>query len=239
MTRSTRPPVSNEFDVLVFAKTAGYRHASIPDGIAGVERLGAEHHFGVTATSDADAFARNHLERYAVVIWLSTSGTVLGAEQRAAFENYIRGGGGYVGVHAAADTEYEWSWYGGLVGAYFYDHPSIQRATVEVAGSGSPATAGLPAFWTRTDEWYNYRSQPRENVRVLARVNESTYDPVGSRGGRMGADHPIAWCQMYDGGRSFYTGMGHTADSYREPLFLQHLLGGIQMVAGTARLDCR
>lgn len=221
------------FDVLVFTKTAGYRHASIPAGIAAVEELGARHGFRVEATEDAAAFNDRDLARYAVVVWLSTTGTVLDHEQRAAFERYVGAGGGYVGVHAAADTEFEWPWYGGLVGAYFTCHPPIQKATVTVTDHAHPSTAHLPATWVRTDEWYNYATSPRGAVHVLATVDESSYDPgVGA----MGGDHPIAWWQEYGGGRAWYTGMGHTEESFAEPAFRAHLLGGIRAVAG-ARED--
>jgi type 1 glutamine amidotransferase len=224
------------YDVLVFSKTAGFRHGSIPDGIAAVEQLGAENGFTVTATEDASVFSDAGLADYEVVLWLSTTGDVLDAGQQDAFERYIQGGGGYVGVHAASDTEYDWPWYGELVGAYFNGHPAQQTATVEVkGGEGNAATAGLPRRWERFDEWYNFRNYTRGSVRVLAELDESTYD-AGQNA--MGHHHPIAWCSRFDGGRSFYTGMGHTNASYSEPEFLSHLLGGIEQVAGVARFTC-
>jgi glucose/arabinose dehydrogenase len=221
------------FKVLVFSKTAGYRHASIPDGIAAIEKLGADNGFAVAATEDAAAFTPDNLAQYAAVIWLSTTGDVLNDQQQAAFEDYIRHGGGYVGVHAASDTEYDWPWYGKLVGAYFDSHPAIQTATVSVTDRVHPSTKGLPERWQRTDEWYNFRANPRGAVHVLAELEESSYD-----GGNMGADHPTSWCQDYDGGRSWYTGGGHTSESYSEPLFLEHLLGGIETAAGQIPSDC-
>jgi type 1 glutamine amidotransferase len=232
------PAAEPAFSVLVFSKTAAFRHSSIPDGIAAIQKLGAEHNFAVDATEDATVFNDANLAKYDSVIWLMTTGDVLNDAQQAAFERYIRAGGGYVGIHSASDTEYDWSWYGGLVGAYFRDHPAIQQTTVKVAGQNTAATRGLPNNWVRTDEWYNFRTNPRRHVRVLATLDESTYDPVGYTGGFMGDDHPIAWCHRYDGGRAFYTGMGHTSDSYREPLFLQHILGGIEMAVGVASFNC-
>ncbi|HYZ56397.1 MAG TPA: ThuA domain-containing protein [Streptosporangiaceae bacterium] len=226
------------FRVLVFSKTAAFRHASIPAAIAAVEKLGSEHNFAVNATEDDTAFNDANLSHYQAVIFLMTTGDVLNDTEQAAFQRYIEHGGGYVGVHSASDTEYGWAWYGGLVGAYFRDHPSIQTATVDVAGKSTAATAPLPSKWVRTDEWYNFRTNPRKNVRVLATVDEKTYNPVGYTGGSMGADHPIAWCHPYDGGRAFYTAMGHTIQSYSEPLYLQHLLGGIEMAAGKAPFHC-
>ncbi|TDC07407.1 carbohydrate-binding protein [Streptomyces sp. 8K308] len=221
------------FSALVFSKTAGFRHDSIEAGVAAIEELGAEHGFEVTATEDASVFNDEDLARYEVVVWLSTTGDVLDADQQAAFERYIRAGGGYAGVHAASDTEYDWAWYGGLVGAYFANHPAQQDATVKVEDPAHPATADLPVRWDRYDEWYNYRANPRGDVHVLASLDETTYT-----GGSMGAEHPISWCQNYDGGRSWYTGMGHTADSYSDPRFLTHLLGGIRSAAGAVAADC-
>lgn len=220
--------------ILVFSKTAGFRHDSIPDGIAAVQELGAENGFLVDATEDAAAFTPENLGRYDAVVFLSTTGDVLDAEQQRAFEGYISGGGGYAGVHAAADTEYDWPFYGGLAGAYFESHPEIQPATVLVEDRAHAATAHLGPAWDRTDEWYNYRTNPRGTARVLASLDESSY-----RGGTMDGDHPIAWCQEYEGGRAFYTGLGHTKESYAEPAFLAHLLGGIRYAAGDAAADCR
>ncbi|MFF9898290.1 ThuA domain-containing protein [Streptomyces longispororuber] len=223
--------------VLVFSKTAGFRHDSIPDGIAAVKALGAAHGFSVDATENAAAFTRKNLARYDAVVWLSTTGDVLNTRQQGAFEQYIRAGGGYVGVHAAADTEYDWPFYGALAGAYFRSHPAVQRARITVEDHAHPATAHLGADWHRTDEWYDYRSNPRERARVLASLDESSYS-----GGTMGGDHPIAWCQASvagTAGRSFYTGGGHTKESYAEPAFRQHLLGGIRYATGAAHADCR
>lgn len=220
--------------VLVFSKTAGFRHDSIPEGIAAVKELGAAHGFAVDATEDAGAFTARNLARYDAVVFLSTTGDVLNEAQQGAFERYVRRGGGYVGVHAAADTEYDWAFYGGLAGAYFQSHPAIQPATVQVEDRAHPATSGLSETWNRTDEWYNYRSNPRERAHVLASLDESSYT-----GGTMNGDHPIAWCQEYQGGRAFYTGGGHTKESYAEPAFRQHLLGGIRWATGAAQADCR
>ncbi|MDC0766542.1 ThuA domain-containing protein [Streptomyces sp. HD] len=220
--------------VLVFSKTAGFRHDSIPDGVAAVKQLGETGGFTVDATEDATAFTAANLRRYAAVVFLSTTGDVLDATQQNAFEGYIRQGGAYVGVHAAADTEYDWEFYGGVAGAYFQSHPAIQPATVDVEDHAHPATSGLAQTWNRTDEWYNYRSNPRDRVHVLASLDESSY-----AGGTMNGDHPIAWCQNYQGGRAFYTGGGHTKESYAEPAFRQHLLGGIRWAIGDAQADCR
>jgi type 1 glutamine amidotransferase len=235
------------FSALVFSKTAAFRHDSIPAGVAAIQQLGARNGFRVDATEDAAAFTDRNLARYDVVIWLSTTGDVLDEAQQAAFERYIRRGGGYAGIHSASDTEYDWPWYGGLVGAYFRDHPGsvndqFQVATVNVLDRRTAATRHLPRRWVREEEWYNFRTNPRGAVHVLAEVDESTYDPRGYSvpGGSpgMGPHHPISWCQRYDGGRAFYTALGHKAEYYDEPLLLSHLLGGIRMAAGVARFDC-
>ncbi len=229
-TMPTGPVSGNGGDVLVFSRTAGFRHDSIPAGIQAVKDLG----FTVTATEDPGAFTAANLAKYKAVVFLNTTGDVLDAAQQTAFEGYIKAGGGYVGIHAAADTEYDWPWYGNLVGAWFASHPAVQKATVKVEDRAHPATAHLNTTWERTDEWYDYKTNARTNAHVLATLDESTYS-----GGTMGADHPIAWCKPYDGGRSFYTGGGHTAASFAEPDFRKHLLGGINYAVGEAQADCR
>jgi cytochrome c len=224
-----------KFKVLVFSKTAGFRHDSIPTGIARIEQLGRANNFAVDATEDATAFRANNLRQYDAVIFLSTTGDVLNNNQQSAFEGYIQDGGGFVGIHAAADTEYDWPFYGNLVGAYFKSHPAQQDATVKVADRNHPATKHLPERWNRFDEWYDYQANPRGDVHVLATLDETTYE-----GHQMdGVDHPIAWCQTYEGGRSFYTGGGHTQASYGEPAFQKHLLGAIRWAAGDIDGDCR
>ncbi|MEU7778123.1 ThuA domain-containing protein [Micromonospora parva] len=222
------------YDVLVFSKTAGFRHDAIPVGIQTIRDLGAANNFTVTATEDAAAFTTSNLNQYEAVVFLNTTGDVLNASQQTAFESYIGSGRGYVGVHAAADTEYDWPFYGNLVGAWFASHPAIQQANMKVEDRGHAATAHLPQTWTRTDEWYNYRTNARSTAHVLATLDESSYS-----GGGMGADHPLSWCKSYSGGRSFYTGAGHTQASYAEPAFRNHLLGGIRYASGRSKADCR
>jgi type 1 glutamine amidotransferase len=216
--------------VLVFSRTLGFRHKSIPDGVAALREIG-EGRWETDATEDAAAFTADNLRRYAAVVFLSTTGNVLDAEQQRAFEGYIRGGGGWAGVHAAADTEYDWPWYGRLAGAWFLGHPKIQPATVRVEDRTHRSTMMLPAEWVRTDEWYSFRRNPRADVRVLATLDERTYDPEKTP---MGADHPIAWYHEFEGGRAWYTAGGHTAESFREPLFREHLRGGIEWTMGAA-----
>jgi cytochrome c len=218
--------------ILVFTKTAGFYHESIPTGIAAIQKLGKENGFEVDTTKDAGKFTDDQLKRYKAVVFLSTTKNVLNADQQVAFERYIQAGGGYAGIHAAADTEYEWPWYNKLVGAYFVSHPSIQAATINIIDTAHLSMKGLPAHWERTDEWYNYKNI-YAGIHVLAELDEQTYE-----GGENGAHHPIAWYHEYDGGRAFYTGSGHTHESFNEPLFLKHVLGGIRYAMGdNVKLD--
>lgn len=227
---SLAQPVTT-FKVLVFSKTAAFRHGSIGAGIAAIQELGSANSFAVDTTEEAARFTDANLAQYDVVVFLSTTGDVLNATQQAAFERYIRAGGGYVGIHSASDTEYAWPWYGSLVGAYFKGHPSgTQRATINVENRAHPSTAHLGATWQRTDEWYSFQSNPRSRVQVLATLDESFYTPDQNEY-RMG-DHPIAWYHLYDGGRSWYTAGGHTTASFSEAAFRQHILGGIRWAAG-------
>lgn len=215
--------------VLVFTRTTGFRHASIPDGIAAVRSLGAAGGFAVDATEDPAAFTDDNLRRYAAVVFLSTTGDVLDAGGERAFERYVRAGGGFAGVHAAADTEYGWPFYGRVVGAYFKRHPAVQPARLTVEDATHVSTRHLPTSWERTDEWYDFRANPRPGVHVLLTLDETSYT-----GGGMGADHPVAWCHAVDGGRAWYTALGHTRESFAERTFLDHLRGGIEYAAGRA-----
>jgi type 1 glutamine amidotransferase len=222
------PAPQQQLHVLAFTKTAAFRHDSIPAAVRAVRELGAANRIAVDTTEDAAAFVDARLARYDAVIFLLTSGDVLDDGQQAAFERYVQGGGGYVGVHSAADTEYDWPWYGELVGAAFRNHPRIQRAAIQVLAREA-STVRLPRRWVRTDEWYGFKTSPSTRVRVLARLDESSYEPGESA---MGDDHPIVWAHEVGKGRSWYTGGGHTSEAYAEPLFRSHLLGGILYAAG-------
>jgi type 1 glutamine amidotransferase len=212
--------------LLVFSKTTGFRHASIADGIRAIRTLASEHTIGADFSEDSSIFTSENLARYQAVIFLNTSGNILNDDQKAAFEEYIHSGGGFVGVHAASDTEVQWSWYNQLLGAHFKNHPQTAQATINVEDQHHLSTSMLPAKWVRTDEWYNFASNPRPQVHVLLTLDETTY-----AGGTMGSDHPIAWYHNFAGGRAWYTALGHTSESFAEPLFLQHLWGGIVYAA--------
>lgn len=213
--------------VLVFTRTAGFRHDSIPAGVAMLRELAAQHGFAVEHSEDPERFAAAPLAGYAAVVWLNTTGDVLDGAQQAALQAYVEGGGGWVGIHAAADTEYDWPWYGtALLGgsAWFHSHPAIQSAELVREDAQHPSTAHLPPRFAFTDEWYNFRANPRPVVEVLLALDEETYDPGG---GRMG-DHPIAWARAVGAGRAWYSALGHRAETYADPAFRQHVLGGLQ-----------
>jgi type 1 glutamine amidotransferase len=220
-------PDAPRFRALVYSRTAGFRHGSIPAGIEAVAKLGREHDFAVVQTESPDAFTDELLACFDVVVFLNTTQDVLDDDQQAAMRRFVERGGGFAGVHAATDTEYDWAWYGRLVGAYFAGHPRVQEAAIDVHDRSHPSTRMLPERWTRTDEWYNFRESPRGRVTVLASLDETTYE-----GGTMGDDHPVVWCHEVEGGRAWYTAGGHTDESFAEPLFLAHLLGGIEWAAG-------
>ncbi|WP_380679341.1 ThuA domain-containing protein [Salinigranum sp. GCM10025319] len=247
------PDIGENPAILVLSVTEGYTHQVIPTANQAIQDLVAEIGdendvdftvdvlTGEIETGELDfPTSADELAQYDVIVWNTTTGNVLNEDQQAAFEEYIQNGGGYMGIHSASDTEYDWEFYGELVGAYFDDHPpapdsdfdQIQEAEVHVTDQTHPSTSHLPAVWTRSDEWYNYQSNPRGDVHVLATLDQSTYNNVGFNGSDMGYDHPIAWAQYYQGARSFYTGGGHTEASYEEEDFLQHLKGGLMWAAG-------
>ncbi|SFZ89970.1 hypothetical protein SAMN05428642_101667 [Flaviramulus basaltis] len=207
--------------VLVFSKTEGYRHQSIETGIETIKKLGEENDFEVTHTENSEVFTDENLKQYHLVIFLNTTGNVLNDDQEKAFKTFIENGGSFMGIHSATDTEYDWPWYNKLVGAYFDGHPEQSKATVKTINNNHQSTKHLSEEWIRHDEWYNFKSISNA-INVLLTLDESTY-----KGGKNGEIHPIAWYQEFDGGRMFYTGLGHTNESYSEPEFKKHLVGGI------------
>ncbi|MSU63076.1 MAG: ThuA domain-containing protein [Pedosphaera sp.] len=230
------PAAHASWSVLVFSKTTMYRHASITNGIEAIRNLGVENGFTVEATEDSSAFTAVNLARYKAVVFLNTSGDILNDAQQATFQKYLKSGGGLAGIHAAVAgkvaTEGSWPWYVGTLCTEFANHKTIEQATVSVEDRRNVSTAHLPARWSRTDEWYNFTSSPRGKVRVLASLDEETF-----HGGTMGSDHPVTWCRFVGKGRLWYTALGHTEESYTEPHFLRHLLGGIQIAAGVKPSD--
>ncbi|MGW8887441.1 ThuA domain-containing protein [Streptomyces sp. NPDC055749] len=225
------PQTGHLSDILVYTRTTGYRHESIPAGQAALRELGEAHGFTVETSEDPAVFTDASLAGRGAVVFLSTSGEVLTPDGQAALRRWIGDGGGFMGIHSAACTEYDWPYYGELLGARFAGHPDVQPGTVLVEHRNHPAMAHLPPRWEWTDEWYDFRSNPRRpGVHVLATIDESGYE-----GGGMGSDHPLVWCREFDAGRSFYTSLGHADEAYTDPAFRHHLLGGLRWAAGAAR----
>ena len=223
--RSSKPTV------LVFFKTGGYYHESIPTGVKAIQDLGDKNGFNVDTTTNANMFAEDSLKKYAALVFLSSTGEILSGNQEIAVERYMQAGGGFVGIHAATDAEYDWSWYVKMIGASFKSHPANQEATLIINDKNHPSTDSLPATWTRTDEWYNFKNL-NPDVKVLISIDEKSY-----KGGENGDKHPMAWYHNFDGGRVFYTELGHTNESFSEPLYLKHILGGIQYAMGDNTAD--
>jgi len=230
LTSARRVPSGPAFSkpkVLVFYKTNGYHHASIANGLTAITKLGAENGFDVDSTADSTRFRRKILKKYAALIFLSPTGKVFGPNEEKALQEYIQHGGGYVGIHSATDCEYNWQWYGDLVGGYFSSHPKEQQvAKLIVVDKDNAATKGLPDPWERKDEWYNFKYL-NPDIHVLLKIDEGSYT-----GGEMNGNHPMAWYHAFEGGRSFYTELGHTDESYSDPLYLGHLLAGIKYAIG-------
>lgn len=232
---SKEEPKPDPKDVLVFSLTKGYRHDSIPAGISALEALGKEQNFNIVATEDPAQFSFDNLKKFDAIVFLNTTGDVLNDEQQLEMESYIQAGGGFVGIHAAADTEWQegnWYWYQRLVGGIFTSHPSnpsnVQNATLKVE-SQHASTQGIPAEFEFADEWYDFRFLNPTRTDVLS-VDESTYQE-----GQHSGYHPIAWYHDFDGGRSFYTNLGHKAETFSDPTFLKHIAGGLTYAMGEGK----
>ncbi|MGJ1267322.1 ThuA domain-containing protein [Sphingobacterium spiritivorum] len=215
---------SGEKRILIFSKTAAFRHKSIEHGAEVMKELLAKHHIISDHSEDADVFSDDQLSKYDAVLFLSTTGDIFNDSQKEAFQKFIRSGKGFVGIHAASDTEYHWPWYGQMVGGYFVSHPAVQEASIHVLNRKHPSTKHLPKEWKHKDEWYDFRDIQPDN-KVLMKLDETSY-----KGGKMNGNHPIAWYKEFEGGRIFYTGLGHTDEAYDEPDFQQHVLGGLRYV---------
>ncbi|MEQ8472820.1 MAG: ThuA domain-containing protein [Marinoscillum sp.] len=216
--------------ILVFSKTAGFRHQSIEVGIETIKDIGAQEGYNVDATEDASLINEENLSNYHVVIFLNTTMDILNRQQQNDFERFIQAGGGFVGIHAAADTEYDWPWYNELVGAYFESHPNnpnVRTAEFYAVDKDHVSMDSIPDRFSVTDEFYSFKSIKSDMINVLLKVDESTYE-----GGTNGDDHPMSWYHEFDGGRAFYTAIGHTEEQFSNPLFLNHLKGGIEYALG-------
>ncbi|MGY8792895.1 MAG: ThuA domain-containing protein, partial [Gammaproteobacteria bacterium] len=220
--------------LLVFSKTEGFRHSSIEEGQKMLQNLADQNGFEVLFSEEAEVFNEKILADVNVIVFLNTTGDILDVAQQLELQRFIQAGGGFVGIHSATDTEYKWPYYNQLVGAYFESHPEPAEATINVLNRDHLSTHHLSQNWVHTDEWYNYRAI-HPDINVLMEVNEATY-----QGGKNGPNHPISWYRDFDGGRMWYTGLGHTEESYIEPLFIEHVWGGIQYAAGPMqRIDYR
>jgi type 1 glutamine amidotransferase len=215
------------FDVLAFTEAAGETHASAADGIDALRDIGSRNRFRVTvAGNSAGVFTESNLKRYRAVVFLNTAGDVLNAAEQTAFENYFRDGGGFLGIHSAIVTEPDWQFLTDLLGTRATGPAAaLDSATIKVADRVHDASKSLPEYWELSDEYYNFTSNVRGFSHVLATVDETTYT-----GGTMGFDHPVAWCKDYQGGRSFYTAVGHAG--YKSDTLRRHLAGAIAWTAG-------
>ncbi|TJZ52516.1 c-type cytochrome [Sphingobacterium olei] len=218
--------------ILVFSKTAGFHHDSIEKGNAALQKLGLQNNFDVDTTTNAEWFTEDSLKQYAAVVFLNTTGDLLNNYQEADFERYIQAGGGFVGIHGAADAEYDWGWYGRLVGGYFVTHPEVKEGKLTIVDKKHPATKSLPDIWVHTDEWYVFKKM-NESTHKLMTINKEVYANPEQMN-----ETPMAWYHDFDGGRSFYTGLGHRTEDYTDTLFLKHILGGIEYaIGGNYELD--
>ncbi|MGW1973944.1 ThuA domain-containing protein, partial [Streptomyces tubercidicus] len=237
------PPGGKNVKVLVFHASATEESPTVDAGIEAIEAIGlsgpAAQRFKTVATDDASVFtSAKRLGTFNAVVFLTGGGDVLDPEQEAGLESYMEAGGGFLGIYDAARTEPYSDWFTGLIGARpaATSPAGVQRATVEVPDRVNPATRNLPVEWKRPDKWINWAGNPTGKVHTVAKVRESSYRP-GT--GANGADHPVSWCRDYDGGRSFYTGMGGTAESFAETDFRDHLRGALQWTTRLSRADCK
>jgi uncharacterized protein len=217
--------------ILIFSGTTGYRHDSIPDGVKALTAIASRRGLSVVASEDPAVFSADSLRRFRAIVLLScttdpknpASEWLVGA-RRDALQRFVRGGGGILAIHAAADSHYNWPWYGRLIGGRFASHPQgTPKGNVTVVAPADPAVRGLPRAVSRTDEWYYFQDyDPVSKVLV-------TLDPA-SIGEKDINPNPVAWTRQINQGRVFYTAMGHTKESYSEPFFLQHVANGLDWV---------
>lgn len=225
---------AQQFKALLFTKTDGFHHESIQEGVTAIRTLANRNNFTIDWQENASIFNDKALGNYNVVIFLNTTGNILNDEQQAAFEKFIKAGNGYVGIHSASDTEYDWVWYTKMVGMMFKIHPQQQTAYLKLEDGNFPGMERFPKKMLWTDEWYEYSERKADDLHILLSVDEKTYDPYvkwGTNEGKGMGFHPIAWYHKYDGGRSFYTGLGHIPLTFSDPIFLDHLYGGIYWAA--------
>lgn len=224
-----------QFNVLLFTKTAGWHHKSINKSVSAFEKMSKQYNFDYEWHEDANRINDKNLEKFDVIVFLLTTGDILNEAQQKSMERFIQSGKGFVGIHSASDTEYDWPWYKKLVGRNFVIHPVIQTAKLKVLKPEFPGLARMPASFLWTDEWYEFGKENIEGLTYILSVDEKTYSPKADwgkvKGSGMGEFHPIAWYHEFDGGRSFYTGLGHIGESYNDQLIQEHLFGGMYWAA--------
>lgn len=221
----------NPINILVFSKTSGFRHASISSGLKMLSDNSEKQNWVITATEDPSLLRDDFLARFDVAVFLNPTGDAICDDGQAAFEKFMKSGKGFVGIHAAADFEYEWEFYGNLVNGYFLTHPPAQKATVIFENFDHPAMKPFEGMKTYTtfDEWYSFKENPRASANVLARLDESTIKTKDDKW-KMG-DHPLIWWNDKDGIRSFYTVFGHTHEAFQDELIIEHIKNAINWSA--------
>lgn len=235
LTFTALPALAEQFNVLLFTKTAGWHHKSINAGVDAMYDMAERHHFTLDWQEMADVFADDKLKNFDAIVFLNTTADILNDEQQAAMERFIQSGKGFVGIHSASDTEYDWDWYTKMVGRTFHIHPTIQTAEVDVIDRKFPGVERMPDTFLWTDEFYEFGAERIDGLNYILSLDESTYNPVADwgrvAGKGMGDFHPIAWYHEYDGGRAFYTGLGHLPSTFSDKMFLEHIYGGLYWAA--------
>ena len=230
--QNDRPDFEKSIHVLVFTKTAGYRHESISSGLKMLYDLSKKQNWVITATENAQLLRNDFLSNFDVAVFINPSGNAICDAGQAAFEKWMDSGKGFVGIHSATAFEYSWEYYGNLCGAYFKTHPVPQEATIVFENTDHPAMKPFKGMksYTTFDEWYTFKENPRPNVNVLATLDENSIKQFSDDNFRMG-DHPIIWSQEKDGVRSFYTGFGHTHEAFQDQLIVEHIKNAINWAA--------
>jgi type 1 glutamine amidotransferase len=228
---------TKQFKVLLVTTTRGWHHESVHAGVLAIQQLGVKNFFDVVLFENPDGFTDQYLEQFKAVIFLNTTGDIFDSTQQKVMERFIQSGRGYVGIHSASDTEYDWDWYTKLVGRMFYIHPVIQTAKINIADTTFPGLQGFTGNKLWTDEWYEFGPEKITGLHTILTIDESSYNPKvewanrNKKGVGMGKFHPISWYHDFDGGRSFYTALGHLPVVYSDPVFLNHLYAGIYWAA--------
>jgi uncharacterized protein len=224
-----------QFKVFLFTKTAGWHHESINEGVTAIRKLGERHFFDVDWQENTNFITEKNMAQYQAIIFLNTTADVLNDEQQKVIEKFIQSGKGYVGIHSASDTEYDWPWYTKMVGMMFKIHPAQQTAYLNVVDSNFPGMERFPKKLLWTDEWYEFGELKATDLKYLVTVDEKSYKPEAKWGANegkgMGSVHPISWYHNYDGGRAFYTALGHIPATFSDQTFLDHIYGGIYWAA--------